>query len=185
MEIVVPAKYIPTKRQIEDTNYPPFINRSVIKTVITRELDCPYSLSFESGTKSRESKKEINTEVFHELIMKGPEIARKYADITELLKEFCSIYTRDSEKTAFGFDRYNASFSFITIYGNIGEMTITCIINYIDEFGFATKTKYIQSKIFGVIYYNHHYYAITNALFDWLSEPDKPKRQAIMAKLFY
>jgi|LakMenEpi02Apr12_1017379.scaffolds.fasta_scaffold04951_1 hypothetical protein len=117
--------------------------------------------------------------------MKGPEIVRKYADITELLKEFCSIYTRDSEMTNYGFTGYKASFSFITIYGNIGEMTITCKIDEIDEFGFATETKYIQSKIFGVIYYNHHYYAVTNALFDWLSEPDKPKRQAIMAKLFY
>jgi hypothetical protein len=185
MEIVIPAKYIPTKNEIENTNYPLFIHKSVINTVITKEFDCPYTDTYKSRTKTKESKKEINTSVFSEFIMKGPEIVRKYADITELLKEFCSIYTRDSEMTSFGFTGYRASFSFITIYGNIGELTITCIIDEIDEFGAATETEYIHSKIFGVIYYKHHYYAITNALFDWLNEQNKPKRQAIMAKLFY
>ena len=185
MAIVIPARYIPTKRDIEDTYYPLFINKSVIKTVITKEFDCPYSFTYEAITKSKESKREINTEIFNELIMKGPEIVRKYADITELLKQFCSIYTRDSEMTSFGFTGYKASFSFITIYENIGEMTITCRIDEIDEFGNATETKYIHSKIFGVINYKHHYYVVTNALFDWLSEHNKPKRQAVMAKLFY
>lgn len=185
MAIVVPAKYIPTKREIEDTNYPLFINNSVIKTIVTTKFDDPYSDTCESRTKTKGSKREINTTIFSEFIMKGPEIGRKYADITELLKQFCSIYTRDTEMSSFGFTGYRASFSFITIYENIGEMTITCKIDEIDEFGYATETKYIQSKIFGVIYYNHHYYAVTNALFDWLSEPAKPKRQAVMEKLFY
>lgn len=127
--------------------------------------------------------REINYQFLQTKFQAIPDEVKQMMDITELVSELGQYQV--SSTSSFGRDAGKVSFEYRPTFDDIGDIIIGFNWHQRDEFGVLERSDKELNIIHGVILYNHKYYAITHRFMAWLQEPDKPKRAAFLAELFY
>lgn len=165
---------------------PSFINTSIVNSTVSKDYYEFCSNKVTSKIKHLvSSNKEINQDVFSELIINGPDEVRKLADITDLLDNFCKQNTFKIPFNGFYSESRTCSWIYKKLIHSIGEINVNCYNTEVGELGIYNSNISTVTKIPCVILINHRYYALTNHLMQWLEVSNKPRRARVLADLFY
>lgn len=186
---IISTKSAPGEYYIRD-KVVSYIYPNIIESQCTKREIFPYGtpngcdIKLFNEVLHTQSMYEVNICYLEEKFTDFPAEIKELMDITEYLTETLKTYSIRGN-SSFGSNGGNASFEYKKTSNLCGVVTIYFSWCRGDEMGLVDWEEDETHIIPAVIYYNHKYYALTNAFIDWLKTPYKPLRQAFFKKIFY